>query len=189
MRTPTQSVSQWVTLITSRASCDAKNGYEMQCILSTRIQRESHWQPGFHLSPNCSSSHNSFPRLPVMKTNIFLRTVLNFFETRWVCRDTIKKSGNVMFLIKTRCCSTNPPVIIYALLSIFWISWFMRFFATPRPADFHLRLAPLEKAPHRTSRMHGVKRSDVLGFTSSMTNKFLEVRGKSWDLRDVHCTT
>ena len=109
-----------------------KNGYEMQCILSTRIQRESHWQPGFHLSPNCSSSHNSFPRLPVMKTNIFLRTVLNFFETRWVCRDTIKKSGNVMFLIKTRCCSTNPPVIIYALFFIFWISWFTLFFAPPR---------------------------------------------------------
>ena len=32
-----------------------------------------------------------------------------------VCRETIQNSGNVMFsLIKTPCCSTNPPVIMYA---------------------------------------------------------------------------
>ena len=37
----------------------------------------------------------------------------------------------------------------YALLLNFWISRFARFFAPLRPADFHPRPAPLEKAPPR----------------------------------------
>ena len=62
-------------------------------------------------------------------------------------------------LIKTPYCNTNPPVTIYALLSNFQISWFTRFFAPLRPADFHPRPAPPRPArksfaPHISGTRH-----------------------------------
>ena len=68
-------------------------------------------------------------------------------------------------LIKTPYCNTNPPVTIYALLSNFWISWFTRFFAPPRPGpprgfSSSPRPAPLEKALPRTSLLNMLRNAN-----------------------------
>ena len=87
----------------------------------------------------------------------------------------LKIEGAMFSFIKTPEGITNLQKTIYALLSNFWISGFTRFFApprpgpprgfssSPRPADFRLCPAPLEKGLPRTSllNMHVPKREKV----------------------------